>query len=248
MQSDLPLLVKLQQFDVVIDELNRKALDVIPLIVKKTQELDGLKASLKAAKEKSGTLSMKKKDLEAQVEEKEKLIKKHHGELNSLKSNDAYKAMLGEIETAKKDQSKIEDEILVAMESIEQSEKDYKATEQKLKSDESLIKAAIQDLEKQKADFTAQAEAKKAERNAFTPSISAASLTQYEGLRVRRGGVAIVSLIANSCGGCRMNMTQNQLIEIKKAKEVVYCNNCNRIIYVPTPTEAAPQQSSVPTA
>ena len=35
MQSDLPHLLKLQQFDVVIDELNEKAQAIVPLIAKK---------------------------------------------------------------------------------------------------------------------------------------------------------------------------------------------------------------------
>lgn len=236
--------------DTAIDELHNKAQAVLPLIAKKTQELEGLKASLKTAKEKSMTYSMKKKDLEAQVEDKEKLIKKHQGELNSLKSNDAYKAMLGEIQAAKDAQAKIEDDILNLMEAIDTADKDYKSTEQKLKSDENVIKTQIQDLEKQKADLESENTKKKEERTTFSASISAGSLTQYESIRVRRGGVAIVPLIANSCGGCRMNMTQNQLIQIKKAKEVVYCNNCTRIIYVPAPDVSVtpPQQPSIPAA
>jgi predicted nucleic acid-binding Zn-ribbon protein len=158
--------------------------------------------------------------------------------------------MLGEIQAAKDAQTKIEDEILNVMEAIETADKDYKSNEQKFKSDEGLIKSQIQELEKQKADFEAQAAKKKEERAAFTPSISADSLHQYESIRSRRGGVAIVPLIANSCGGCRMNMTPNQLIEIKKGKNVVYCNNCTRIIYVPAsdPSSAPPQQPSIPAA
>src|SRR5947207_3295098 len=141
MQPDLPLLVKLQEFDLAIDELNRKAQAVIPLIAKKNQEWEGLKAALKSSKEKSATFQLKKKDLEAQVEEKEKLLKKHQAELNSLKSNEAYKAMLGEIQAAKDAQIKIEDEILNVMEIIEAADKEFKANEQKFKSEESLIKS-----------------------------------------------------------------------------------------------------------
>jgi uncharacterized protein len=247
MQSDLPLLVKLQEFDVAIDAADQKAQSVAPLIAKKTQELEGLKTSLKAAKEKAATYTMKKKNLEAQGEEKEKDLKKHQAALNSLKSNDAYKAMLSEIEAAKNAVVQIEDEILVVMESIESADKEYKATEQKLKSDESVIKAAIQDLEKQKAELEAQAAQKKADRATFAATISPASLSQYEGIRSRRGGIAIVPMVANSCGECRMNLTQNQLIEIKKAKNVVSCNNCMRIIYVPPQDAPAVAPSPAPT-
>lgn len=231
--------------DLEIDGLKSKAQSISPLIARKNAEIDGLKTSLKTAKDKALTSQVKKKALEGQVEEQDKLVKKHQGELNSLKSNEAYKAMLSEIENAKNEKSKIEDGILALMEQIDSAEKDFKATEQTLKTQESSIRTEIQKLESEKAAIEAQAQAKKAERDVFAATITPASLTQYEGIRVRRYGVAIVPVVNKCCGGCQMSLTPNKIIEVTKAKNVIYCENCTRILYYPV-IEAAPASAAAP--
>jgi predicted nucleic acid-binding Zn-ribbon protein len=243
MQSDLTLLINLQKIDAAVDELQARALAMLPQIAKKNAELEALKARLKAAKDKSNAAGLKRKALEGQVEEKEKEISKHQGALNSLKSNDAYKAMLGEIENAKKDKSKIEDDILALMEQIDAAEKEYKATEQTIKTQEGTIKAAIQALEKEKADLESQAAAKKSERDAFAATITPVSLTQYDALRSRRGGMAIVPVENGACGGCQMNLPHTKIQQLKQGRNVVYCENCTRILFIPAAAPTAPAPS-----
>src|SRR5690349_17947636 len=98
MIEDLSLLIKLQEQDIAIDDLKEKASAIVPLIEKKTKSLEALRQSLKASKDTLAAHQLKKKQLELDADAQEKLVQKHNSELNSLKSNDAYKAMLGEIQ------------------------------------------------------------------------------------------------------------------------------------------------------
>jgi uncharacterized protein len=249
MQDELSFLIALQTHDAAIDELQAKADALNPVIQKKTQSLENLKSSLKTAKEKITAFQAKKKALELDADAQEKLIQKHQGALNSLKSNDAYKAMLGEIEAAKKQQTKIEDDILEVMQSAEAADAEYKEGDKKLKSDESAIKSEIQSLEKQKADILAQVQGKQAERDTFAATAPVNLKNQYDSLRKRRGGSVIVPVVNNACGGCKMNITQNKIVEVKKAKAMVLCDSCMRILYLPSqekpaaPSDQTPDQS-----
>lgn len=239
MLEHLSSLIELQRHDAIVSDFEEKAAAFDPLIRRKNQELDALRTNLKTAKESLTANTLKKKGLEGQVEEKQKLVQKHNAELNSLKSNDAYKAMLGEIEAAKQAVTQIEDQILVVMEAIEAGERKFKEAETKFKSDEASLKAEVQRLEGEKAAAMSVVAARKAERDTFAKTLPATAVAQYDAIRGQRGGVAVVEMVNNSCGGCHLALTQNKINEVRKAKSVVICESCSRFIVLPPPTDAA---------
>lgn len=249
MQNELSYLIKLQDMDIVIDDLSLEAEAQNPLIQEKSKSIESLKSGMKSAKDSLTAQQLKKKQLELDVDAQEKLIQKHQAELNSLKSNDAYKAMLGEIQAAKDKMVKIEDEILVVMEAMDTIDKQSKELEKKFKSDEGAVKAEIQQLESKKTELLSKATQKKTERDEFAKTIPTALLSQYETIRERSGGVAIAPLLdKKSCGGCRMGLTPAKVNEVVKAKNMILCDTCSCILYVPSsdekpaPPPAAPEQ------
>ncbi|MBV9080784.1 MAG: hypothetical protein JO102_06665 [Elusimicrobia bacterium] len=245
MLEQLPSLIALQQHDIAVDELSEKAKQFDPLIQKKTKALDALRADLKSAKDKLSGNTLKKKELEGEVESKQALVKKHQGELNSLKSNDAYKAMLGEIENAKNAVREAEDKILVVMEAIDAGDREYKEREKKFKTDEAALKAEIQKIEQEKAAAADLAAKRKQERDAYAATLPANVVSQYDAIRKKRGGLAIVPMVNNSCAGCHMQLPPHRVNEVKKAKVAVMCESCNRILYLPPePTNAVPANNA----
>ncbi|OVE77464.1 hypothetical protein BVX98_02925 [bacterium F11] len=240
MTTDLQYLIQLQQHDNAVRDLEAKANAFVPQIQDRNKNLETIKNALKEAKEKSKSLQLKKKGLESNAAEKENLIRKHQGELNSLKSNDAYKAMLAEIQTAKNDLSQIEDDILNLMEEMDQADVSYKKQDQDIQQKEKGIKEEIKSFEDQKKQFLDQAQTKKQERDQFATTIPDSVRSHYENLRERRGGVAIVPVADNACSECRMNLTQSKLNDVKKLKDMIVCESCSRILYFPLPKEKPP--------
>jgi uncharacterized protein len=247
MLEQLSSLIALQQHDLAVDELATKVTAFDPLIKKKTQALEALKTGLKSAKDKVSGDQLKKKQLEGEVDAKQKLVQKHQSELNSLKSNDAYKAMLGEIEAAKKAVTETEDQILVVMEAIEAADRDYKEREKKFKAEEATLKSEIAKLEAEKAEAAAAVARRKEERDAFAKTIPSQIVSQYDAVRGKRGGVAIVPMVNNSCAGCHMTLPPHKSNDVRKGKAVVICESCSRIIYLPAETgDAAAAPAAAP--
>lgn len=240
MLEQLSSLIALQEHDADVDELNRKAAAFDTQIKKKNQALDALRNSVKSAKDKLTANTLKKKELEGEAEAKQKLVQKHQGELNSLKSNDAYKAMLGEIDAAKKAVIEIEDRVLVVMEAIDAADREFKEGEKKFKADEAALKAEVSRLEAAKADAVAVAAKRKEERDAFAATIPGNVVAQYDAVRAKRDGVAIVPMVNNSCAGCHMTLPPHRVNDVNKGKAVVICESCSRIIYRPSEPAAAP--------
>ena len=233
MQGELSFLIELQKHDAAIDDFREKAAAMDPSIQRKNQHLETLKSDLKAAKEALSQHTLKKKQLEADAEAQQKLVQKHNSELNSLKSNDAYKTMLGEIQAAKDAVVKIEDAVLAVMEAIENDDKRYKELEKKFKTDEAAVKAEIQQLEAAKSGILSDMKKKEEERAVYAATVPSTLLSQYDAIREKRGSLAIVPMLNNSCSGCRLGLTQNKMNEIRKAKVLVLCDSCSRILYVP---------------
>ena len=82
------------------------------------------------------TLEKLKKTKELDVAAKEEAAKKHGGELNQVKTNEAFKALQHEIERAKADASDIETQILEIMDQLDASRKAEKAAAAVLKVSE----------------------------------------------------------------------------------------------------------------
>jgi predicted nucleic acid-binding Zn-ribbon protein len=103
-----------------------------------------------------------------------------------------------------------------------------------------VIKNEIQQLESQKNTILSELKSKQEERDIYAKTVPPALLTQYDVIREKRGGVAIVPMTNNSCGGCRMALTPAKANDIRKAKAMILCDSCMRILYLPVEQVTAP--------
>lgn len=230
LKQNLELLYELQDYDIKIEKIKENVENSPVLIEEKEKDLQEKKATAEAEKKHFVELNSIKKEKEALLDSKEKLIDKHSLELNSIKSNDTYKAMLLEIEKAKADKSVIEDEILELMEKIDiesavikQAEADFKVFEQKTNAEIEEIKNSS----KKSEDEIAKLEK---EREEHKQKVDKNILEQYERIREGRNGQGICFIDGESCGGCGMVLRPQLINQAYKYTELVYCDNCSRIL------------------
>ena len=70
-------------------------------------------------------------------------------------------------------------------------------------------------------------------RKSFIGGIDKKTFAKYEQLLKTRQGLAIVPVNNNNCGYCYMRVTHQKINEIKMYKDLVFCENCVRILYIP---------------
>ena len=230
-------LITLQTKDTAMDDLVRK-IAAIPAEIRALEGAFGEKKnSMTAARDTLVKLQVEKKSRELSIAEKEEEIRKHHRDLNMIKDNDAFKALLSEIAGAKKQQDDIETEILGFLEAIDKAAAEDKRLQQEVKKIEEEKNLRIKDLEAAKKDCEAALEAAKTERAGFAAKISGEILEKYEFVRAQRKGLAIVRIKEDktgkiSCGGCNMGLTAQKIVDIKTPDALVFCDNCQRMIYL----------------
>jgi len=236
-KNELELLVALQKRDFALDKLREKSVELPQQMGSNDSALVSQRANLEDAKNNVKRLQLSKKEKELELSTKENDIKKHNMELNTIKSNDTYKALLSEINTAKLSVSAIEDDILNIMEGIEKESKRVKEEEAKLKAEETQLAAKNVQLKSELDSFMAELAKLEVEREEFAKQIPNDLLSSYEGIRASRQGIAIVPLEGENCGGCGMNLRAQNINDIIKGQEVVCCDSCQRILYRPNETQ-----------
>lgn len=233
LKEELAKLKDLQAVDTQLLNVRREAEEEKPaLIAKLKQECEAKKEKLRAWEEKLKAAQLKRKDKELKLKTEEENIKKATAQLYQLKTNKEYKAKLNEIESLKGNVSLLEEEILRAMDeagAVEQetnSEKQYvQRIEREFQEKEAALRKEIEELNVQIRILADK-------RKALAVHVPKEILALYEDILKNRGGLAVVPVRNNSCGGCYLRVTHQAINEIRMYSELIRCSSCARLLYV----------------
>jgi len=225
-------LVSLQELDSEIYSLkNEKSC--------KPVEIKAIESAFEAKKESLAVLEKKSLDLQKRRKEKElelatnaEAVKKLQVQLYSLKTNKEFQTMQQQIADAQADGSIIEEAILISFEESDKLKLQIDQEKSKLSNEEKIFqqqKSTIEMRLKEIDDHLSQLEA---QRKQIMPGVDAKMLSVYERILNSRDGLAIVSVIDNSCGGCHMLVPPQVINLIKMYERIITCEVCNRILYI----------------
>jgi predicted nucleic acid-binding Zn-ribbon protein len=137
-----------------------------------------------------------------------------------------------ELTTLARRQSTLEDEVLEAMESLEQAESDLAArtAERDQVGTEQAELAAARDAAF--AEIDERAAQVGAERAAIAGELPEDLLAVYERARAHGGGVGAAMLRQRRCEGCRIELSGQELSAVRSAAPdaIVRCEQCRRIL------------------
>jgi predicted nucleic acid-binding Zn-ribbon protein len=240
MNNLLSALIKLQDFDLALDALRKKGEAMALEKERLNAEIQNLKVGLETAKSALTQLQLRKKQLELEIDGKDSQVKKFQGELNSVKTNDTYKALLKEIEQAKAGKNSLEEDLLGVLQNLEDAQKDIKVREQTHRTQEQAIQAEITSAERAVQDLKAQMDEKRQLRDSFAAEVPEAPRSRYDTMRQSMGGSAVVVPIrVNTCGGCRQKLPLHLINDVRKDQLLVACDSCARILFLEQPTPTA---------
>jgi hypothetical protein len=181
------------------------------------------------AKEQLTTAEVAMRTAEAGLQDSEALLVKLESQQNQVKTNDAYSALLREIEQAKNEISDRETAILEAMDGIE-------TANAVLSEAASAHGTAVSELDRENKEIDAREvelrgliDGHRERRTQVGPSVAEELLRIYERISKRRTP-AVVVVTNELCGGCRVGIPAQDFIEILRGEKVVTCGNCTRIL------------------
>jgi uncharacterized protein len=251
MHPAIPRLVDVQEIDHKMAALATE-LNAIPGRLKEMDaRLTRARAELAAAKEThTGNLKDRKK-FELDAQQWKDRAKKYRDQTASVKTNEAYKALLAEIANAEGQAAKAEDAQLEVMMLGDDLERRVKSAEARLKEAEADVERDRQELRTQGLETKRRLDAAAREREQFMATVPEELGQLYTRIAKRHHGAALARVQNDQCGGCGLRILPHvlQLLSREDNDEVFRCENCGMILYLWEPLAAArPADSADPAA
>lgn len=232
LEEQIKLLVELQGLDTQIFKHEKDLLDM-PENLRKLDELFKSKmTNLKALEDNLKSLQVKRKEKENDLEAKEGSIKKLQTQLYQLKTNKEYTTMQGEIERIRSDNSLIEEDIIKILDQTDIENGKIAKEKEFLKGEEVKLNEEKRKVEEETKKIRAQADALKAQKAALVEKIDKVVFAKYSRILNAKDGLAVVPVAGESCQGCFRILPSQVIHEIRMKKDLVFCENCARILYL----------------
>ncbi|MPY88284.1 MAG: hypothetical protein GEU99_10195 [Luteitalea sp.] len=243
MEPSLEHLIRLQELD---DGIARRRLTVAALpdrLAACETHVATAETVLAAGRERATHNETARRACERDLAAAQTRLSRYKDQLMAVKTNREYHAMQHEIAAAQEEVRVLEDRLLELLVSHD----DLAAA---VKSAEAELDAARPYAEQERAARTAEAtrmeeeiRSAEAERARLVTELDPQALALYTRVAERRQGQALAEARDGHCTACHVRLRPVIYQEARRGARPVQCDNCNRILYVPSQTtEAAPQK------
>lgn len=233
-------LLTLQEIDVRIAELEVRNAEIPRRRAEVSQEITALEAERAALADGVERGRLDRRALETELETQQGRRARYEAQLNEVKTNVAYSALLTEIQTAKRTIGDLEGQILELMTAREESERRIGEIDAELEVKRAAAADALEELEREAAEIGRALDADRVRRDAALPAVDVRLLRLYDRLRKARRFPALVPLRGQACGACHNRMPPQVIQEIRHSGSLHVCEACGVLVYAESgaPAEA----------
>jgi uncharacterized protein len=236
-KADIPVaiqlkkLYELQHIDSQINEFETLKGELPVEVSDLEDELEGLDTRSKKLDESIKNVEKEVGRFQAGIKDSKALIAKYEKQLDTVKNNREYDALMKEIELQKL-------EIELFNKKIKDTEVQSASKEELLKATKEKIKGKKKDLELKKIELdeviakTEEDVAKLTKKSDKAKrDIDERLIIAYERIKKNyRNSLAVVTVRRDACGGCFNKIPPQTQLEISQHKKVLACEHCGRIL------------------
>jgi hypothetical protein len=225
------MLLSLQKLDNKLSASRQRKKEIPERIQTMEHAFEEEKRRLEEHRQRLKEATLKQRQLEKRLLEGAEERKKKQKRLLEVKTNEEYKALLKEIDYAREADSGTEDEVLALLEEIDTLEKTLTEEERSTREKERGLREEKGRLELEAAEVDRENEILQRERKRVAAELDPAVLEDYEKIRARRAGQAVVTVHKEVCPGCHMHVPPQTINEVLQTGEIRHCPFCLRILY-----------------
>lgn len=151
---------------------------------------------------------------------------------SSMTSPKEAQALQADLESLKRRQSTLEDEVLEVMEQLEPLDAQLEAEQAAVAQIEEEIERVRATLVEHEIEVDAEAAEVDAARGALAEGVPPDLLAEYERLRPLHGGVAVARLSGPTCLGCHISLAAAEVDQLRRqpADAIVHCPDCGCLL------------------
>jgi predicted nucleic acid-binding Zn-ribbon protein len=224
------LMLELQDLDSQLGKWEKQRLAIAKLVDESKAQVSACQARQDELKKSFDTEKKKRGVLELEVKVREAEIEKHNSQLGQLSSNEAYKAKLSEIQNARKDILAIEEQILQLIENEEQIKVKFDEEAKTLNAQTAEAKSKQSTMSAEAKEFEDKVSEKQGQRNALLEAMGKDFSYTYLRYHKANKGKVITRIEHDLCCNCNMKVSAHQINEVRKQKNLCYCQSCGLIL------------------
>ena len=188
---------------------------------------------LKGQQSQAGQLDLDLKTRDAHIE-------KLRTQQQTTHNNKEYQAFLVEINTAKVDRNKVEDEAMKVLEEVEREQNEVGAMQVQLEAENQKLEGLRQSSRDTVARLQAEVDALRPARDEAAEDCPPKARDAFERIVDRFEGEALAALAKPDrrreeyiCTACNMSLVADVYNKLHSRDDLVFCPSCRRMLYIP---------------
>lgn len=231
LREEITRLMNLQVIDRELRELEESLSTVAARVAELREETEKSRAELERLTEEDQQAALARKQFEQELAEGEAKIRTKRMRLNQVRNEKELQALAHEVEVLKENNQRLEADVLASIEVSEPRAGRIKGLTALIAEKEKELVAAEKEIASQVEELKTTIRKQRVERDKVATGVEDALLQRYEMIFSRRAGLAVAQAKSGTCQGCRMRLPPQLYNEIQKHLEIMYCPNCQRILY-----------------
>jgi hypothetical protein len=199
--------------------------------------LDEAKTHLGGRDEEVLRLQKEADALNLEVRTAEGEVERLSAQLMTAKSNKEYDVLNREVEAAKEQQGKFEDDVLERLERADAVAEEKAAATAAVEAAKAAVEAAAAAAAELDNELAGDEKALTDDREVTLAKLDVEIRRLYEALLAQRGDSAIARVKGGTCSACARKLTAQMGVLMDNGQEIVQCMSCNRILYHLEPEE-----------
>ena len=230
MNGDLELLLKLQNIDYDLGELERSK-DYIPdMMDNLRQEIMESERKLRESSDALSAAKTEQRTVDLDLQTKQDKLKKLQERMMAIKTNKEYDALVSEIDQIKALIYERENRAVELIEAVEKYEKEVETLTGQSTGVRKINGEQLISLQQQIDSVGAKIHSKEKERETLVDKVGERALRAYDRIRKGKGGAAVVAVKKRACGACYKALPPQKIQEIKRGDQIIICDSCGRML------------------
>jgi predicted nucleic acid-binding Zn-ribbon protein len=231
--TELHALLELQKKDLTLLQLKKEAGEIPnrQQAIRDTaaQAEQAHEAALKAVKDCEAAIRQVELDVEAAQEK----VNKYKNQQMEAKTNEEYKAFKKEIAMAGEQVTGMEDRELEEMARLETAKAEVEVTKRKVEAARAVVESDLKALDTRLETIRSTFADIKADREEMAVKVDPEIRDLYMGMLTKKQEAVVVAIQQDSCGGCHMKVSPQNLHDAHSGQKWTHCSFCGRILYDP---------------
>jgi len=232
--AELDKLIELQKTDTNLRKLKRSIETAEQGRAAIEQEFEQHAFSIREIQNRRDTMHAKRADLEKQIAENKTYLERADRNLKHAQNQKEYETAMRETDALQKQISAAETQIVEIMEEVEGVEKELEERAEEINTLDGKRDAALAEFDAALANDKKEFESETKHRQTAFATLPVRLASVYDRLAQRsRDGIAVAEVVNGSCSACFMSLRPQVQLNVKKGDEIITCESCTRILYMP---------------